>query len=263
MMRTILEKPVKITQGTIFSNARSCSFSGEVYGIIISNRCDIENRHHQTVIYLPIVPLKQWVNNILFQKLRDQKAKDADKYIKEQFQAKNISYDVLKYVDRDKLLKEHFKKQSEIDKIKSWFEIKETIDEGMDDSKINEFLRNDKINKDYNKGMELLINNNYNGYFYIDNVDYYKQEDAHHFVVLLNEVQTLPSIVAEKLVDEINLSGDDNLKSYFGEGDTSMALSTVMSPFIECIIQMHTALFRVGIDRADFTEYDSILKDCL
>lgn len=54
-MRKILEKPKDLTQGTIFSNAKSCHFSNDVHGLIISNRCDIENSHYDTL----------WINTSL------------------------------------------------------------------------------------------------------------------------------------------------------------------------------------------------------
>ena len=54
----------KVTQGAIFSNAIATKYTDDVYGLIISARCDLEHEGKvEYVYYLPIVDLKQWYEN--------------------------------------------------------------------------------------------------------------------------------------------------------------------------------------------------------
>lgn len=63
-MRDIYINPnfKKIDQGLIFNCATSVTYVGrEVYGVIISPRCDIAHKKSMEIHYLPIVKLKDWI----------------------------------------------------------------------------------------------------------------------------------------------------------------------------------------------------------
>jgi hypothetical protein len=266
-MRDILEKPHKVTQGTIFSNARSYYFKKNVFGLIISGRCDIENAHYHTFLYLPIIDLKTWFYTFLVPKVSKKNAYDAHRAIELKFIEKNLPIDVLKYTDQNELLSKHFNKKEQT-KINNGFEKIELFDKMTSDvafipSSLNGLDESDR--KGYTEEVTNLINNNYNGFFYLENVDYYDQanKQQQHFVIILNEVQTLPLEAANYLCDGIDLSQDINkdFKQFFGEDTFSLAISTIASPYIECIIQNYTSLFRVGIDKASISNYNFLYEE--
>lgn len=264
-MRDILEMPNKLTQGTIFSNAKSSQFSHDVYGLIISGRCDIENSHYQTFLYLPIIKLKRWFDSFILKKIIKKNANDAEREIQLKFSNKKLSIEVLKYVNRRELISKHFKAKEQ-DKINKYFEKIDFFNE-ISAGKIHEQNLKCKLTTkekdDCMKEVDRLLKNDFNGFFYLENVDYYEQRNGkcHHFVIVLNEVQTLPVEVANYLCDGIDLSQHENFKQYFGNDSCSLAISTITSPHIEYIIQYYTSLFRIGIDRASIDNYDFLFEE--
>lgn len=63
--RDIYSEPIigKITQGTIFNGAKSRRYPGclSVYGIVISPRCDIEQKKVPLYYYLPAIKMEDWM----------------------------------------------------------------------------------------------------------------------------------------------------------------------------------------------------------
>ena len=264
-MRNILEMPLKLTQGTIFSNAKSCYFSQDVYGLIISGRCDIENAHYHTFLYLPIIELKKWFDTFLLPKMSKKNADDARREIQLKFSEKELSMDVLNYTDRNELVNKHFNK-NERNQIAKCFEKIDFFDKISSGAMCTPSLKNELSQKEidgYINEVKKLMDNNFNGFFYLENVDYYEQKNGnqHHFVIILNEVQTLPLEAANCLCDGIDLSQHQNFIQYFGNDSYTLALSTIKSPYIECIIQYYTSLFRVGIDRASVNNHDFLFEE--
>jgi hypothetical protein len=263
-MRNILDKPYKLTQGTIFTNAKSCHFVTGVHGLIISGRCDIENSHYHTFLYLPIIELKQWFDFSLLPRISKKNAIDAERMIQLKFSEKKLSVEALKYLKREELLEKHFNK-NEQDQLANFFkriDFFHELSSGVScaTSLLKTFSQKEK--EVYIKEINKLVENNYSGYFYIENVDYYEQENNHanHFVIVLNEVQTLPLEVASHLCEGIDLSQNLNFKQHFGDDNYSLAISTISSPYIECIIQYYTSLFRVGIERGFIDNHDFLFK---
>ena len=64
--RDLYSEPVigKITQGTIFNGAKSRRYPGchSVFGIVISPRCDIEQKKVPLYYYLPAIKMEDWMN---------------------------------------------------------------------------------------------------------------------------------------------------------------------------------------------------------
>ena len=91
----------KVTQGSIFSNAIATKYKDNVYGLIISARCDLEHEGKvEYVYYLPIVDLKQWYENdgktyLLVKDIEKKKHKLEAECIKHKFPFVDISEDQL------------------------------------------------------------------------------------------------------------------------------------------------------------------------
>ena len=58
---------VRLQQGAIFSGAIADGLPErqDLYGIVITPRCDIANKKVSTIHYLPIIPFKLWKYEIL------------------------------------------------------------------------------------------------------------------------------------------------------------------------------------------------------
>jgi hypothetical protein len=212
-VRNILEKPDKVTQGTIFSNAKSCYLSKDVFGLIISGRCDIENAHYQTFLYLPVIDMKTWFYTFVQPKVSIKKANDMQYAIKKEFSEKGLTMEPLKYADKDKIISEHFKEPVQR-KINGYYEKHEfynkmALDRTCTPSLINQLEEKEK--RGYIDEVENLLKNDCNGFFYLENVNYYEQEreQINHFVIILNEVQTLPLEAVDCLCNGIDLSNPD------------------------------------------------------
>lgn len=63
--RDIFTEPIigEITQGTIFNGAKSRMYPGyhDVFGLVISPRCDIEQRKVPLYYYLPAIKMEDWI----------------------------------------------------------------------------------------------------------------------------------------------------------------------------------------------------------
>jgi hypothetical protein len=252
-----------MTQGTIFSNARSSHFSTNVYGLIISARCDMANPHYDSFMYVPVIDLKTWFYGMALPKTCQSMILNKTKNIENKFEEKKLALESLKYVDKYKLLTAHFNKNEctvlmkEFDDIEFYNKI---VNEDFEARKFDFSLITNK--KSYYQEINSLLDNNYNGYFYLENIDYYDQanERGNHFVAILNEVEMLPANIKQKILDGLDLTLESEYQQYFGPDSAVLALSIVNSPYIEYIIQYFTSLFRVGIDRAEIKDFDFLIK---
>jgi hypothetical protein len=263
--RNLLEKPEKITQGTIFSNAKSLHFDENVYGLIISARCDIENSHFHTYLYLPIIDLKDWFYKILVPRVCKEELHEIKNKIEKCFLQKNLSMNVLKYVNKELLLKEHFNKK-ELEIFNNYERKMELYNKLFDDTTNRLEIMKQMERKEreiFTSQINILEKNNLAGYFYLENVDYYEQKSNRigHYVIIQNEVQSLPHKIVNELGNGIDLVKNHEYKDYFGKDNYSLAISTITSPYIECIIQYYTSLFRIGIDRGIIDSHDFLFME--
>lgn len=61
-MRTLDSKAGEMTQGTVFSCAASHSYdSPNVHGVVVNARCDLAHNKVASISYLPLVPLRNWL----------------------------------------------------------------------------------------------------------------------------------------------------------------------------------------------------------
>ena len=255
-MREILEFcNDTITQGTIFFNAR-CNECESSYGVFINGRCDIENRHFDSYMYLPIIPFEEWKLNGLVKKILKEKHTDVIRVLQKY---KDIfSYEALPYLHEheDEIIDKHIKKECDRKLIrKSLYFI----------NVFNIFKRTSIVPKelvprfldlfagDVSAGKEKLLENNLSDCFYLENVDIamQKRNESTHFVILLTEVHSLPRIALDELTVGISLDEEFALRPFFGTDSIAMACANIKSPYIEYIVQKFTNLFRVGINRAD------------
>ncbi|POP89120.1 hypothetical protein CXB40_30585 [Pseudomonas syringae pv. avii] len=64
-----------MTQGSVFNFARSDDFNQDVWGMVISARCDLAQNKQEKFIYVPLVKAKAWFDSYLIPKLMEENRK--------------------------------------------------------------------------------------------------------------------------------------------------------------------------------------------
>lgn len=256
-MREILENCTKITQGTIFTNAKSNDFQDDVYGILLNGRCDIEHpNHYDNFLYLPIVPYEAWETKIAVKKVLERKHNDIiailEKY-KDRF-----SYEALLYLPEhiEETIAKSIKKQKEQEKIKNALLFLRVYNKYKKD--LN-FLENEitdfksAYSSDINVLRKDLIENKLPDSVYLENVDIndQKQQIVKKYVGLITEIHSIPKKAIIMLENGIDLEFQKEFKQYFGKDNLIIPCANLTSPYIEHLIQKMKELFRVGVDRAE------------
>ena len=256
-MREILEDCKKVTQGTIFSNARSNDFYDEVYGILVNGRCDLEHlNHYDNYLYLPIIPYKLWESKIAIKKVLERKYKDIINFLTSY--ENTFSYRALLYMPEhiDEIIEQKIKKPKDQEKIRCalfFLKIYEKYEKNIDflEKEINDFKT--FFSSDFDAIRKELIDNKLPDSVYLENVDIQEQnkQKTDHYVVLITEIHSIPKKAIIMLENGIDLESHEELKQFFGDNQIIIPCSTLTSPYIEHLIQKMWELFRVGIDRAD------------
>jgi hypothetical protein len=256
-MREILEDCHKITQGTIFSNAKSNDFHNNVYGILVNGRCDLEHlNHYDNYLYLPIIPYKLWESKIAINKVLERKHKDIIKFLKSY--EEKFSYSALLYMPEhiNETIEQYIKKPKDQEKIKNalfFLKVYEKYEKNMDYLKKETDDFKTYFSSDFNAIRKDLIDNKLPDSVYLENVDIQDQnkQQTGHYVVLITEIHSIPKKAILMLENGIDLESHEELKQFFGNDQLIIPCSTLTSPYIEHLIQKMVDLFRVGIDRAD------------
>lgn len=253
-MRTIYEEKKinwEIQQGSIINNCISEDYPDyEVYGIIITPRCDIGNKKVSTIHYLPVIKFDDWLKKDfikLFEKQYKQNQKTA---LISKFKENNISPTILENniskADIIKIINQKVTRK-QLDQtllfLNNYFNIEES-DKISDIIKSNFKIR-DIILKDIKDGKD-------RNYHLIEDWN----EKGKYVVVLLRDVRRITSSLADKLSKSV-FEGEV-LEHEWGKNDLKMKNDSenilcieaqLKSPFIEHLIQLFFYNFgRIGVD---------------
>lgn len=258
--RDIFEEPIigKITQGSIFNGAKSREYpnSNSVYGLIISPRCDIEQRKVPLYYYLPAVTMKDWLSvdfPPIYVKVLEPEIRNSLKgVLKECKESETVLYKMRadeveriirkhkpqlnpKVEEKVNLLKalEHYKMGGEFSEITS-----------QDTSGVRKSIVND------------LITHKNPSFYFIEN----EQEGG--FVLRMREISRLSPDMLFRMANGVDgklsqLEMEESDLRQLEDGELYMPLYVVKSPFIEHIIQHFMQQFnRIGIEDVpkEFTE---------
>lgn len=261
LYRDMFEEPVigQITQGTIFNGAKSRFYpnNSNVLGIVISPRCDIEQRKSPLYYYLPVVKMADWFKGdfpfIYIPRLEE----DAKNILKQQLIKYGESETIL-----DKFKAEYVEQRLRIHST----QLKKNVEERLDVWKALEAYRGGSplksvMNKDCSniqKGIfdELIANKNPNFYFL-------EHKDEEGYVLRMREISRLTPEMLFRMgrgidgqLSEIELEENDLRQVDVNE--LFMPLYVVKSPFVENIMQHFLQLFnRIGIEdvHKDFSNH--------
>lgn len=269
----------KITQGTVFSCARAERYHNcEVYGIIITARCDIAQKKYPVLNFLPVVRLKDWLCRDGLYILRENKLSEYMGAIKNMLKEKDLSTNLLPYTSFEKIKNEYFSSSKSTSKKE-----KKTNERFCELTTKHKYLDEGDIEKDSKSIYQWFVKENPRkideiikrlsrhdvlGYYFFETLSEGRGEDQ-GYVCLLREVGTLPKKVAEKLGSGLtyeeyrNISGDmySGLGLTFKVDNFAMPIVQVNSPTLEHLLQSFGNLFgRIGVEDPEEDVIDIIIR---
>lgn len=235
----------KVTQGAIFSNAIATKYTDNVYGLIISARCDLEHEGNvEYVYYLPIVDMKQWYENdgksyLLKREVERKKEKLERMCLKHEFPFEGFSEDQLRRMGN--AIENEDEKQQYLSAVTDYFRILEKqqgnqVYEPTQEriEKLLDNLRNNDLNKvilieSWEKKRQYKV-------ILLQDLKRVKYTDAQKFGKGLYEKE-----IEHKHENDLNYSG--NLSCFYE------IVKEFSSPFIEFVMQRFSQVFcRIGLE---------------
>lgn len=257
-----IEKPIvnRMTQGSIINGCVADAFPGEeVYGLIITPRCDVShNGKVDSVHYLPVVPFERWFEVIAKPKIKEIWKKSIYGELNNQFKSAKIGANVMdagfSYDDLLKICNEKVKTDSSKNKIKNLLNLYFDKEEDNFDYYLLEGERKDEKKNELTKYLFKLEGNNIAPFYLLEAWHDYGQEK--HLVVLLREVHRIQFPIAMNIksgISESMMTGVDmKYNDLFLKNDPKnffWVQAEISSPFIEHIMQAFVYNFsRIGVD---------------
>jgi dGTP triphosphohydrolase len=255
-MRQIYEEKksmIDLQQGVIINGCVAEDYpDSDVFGVIITPRCDIDNKKVSTIHYLPMVSLEDWLNNDYVKRYQKDARKKILNTMRKSLSDCKISTNILdgnlSTGDILKAAEPLSSNKKEYDKFKS------DLDEYINLKDF--FYCKNNISK-WTEGKTFL-----NEICKWKNASYYILEDwddeTKYKIILLRDIRRLEFNLALRLktgIVEQNLSDDDLRRNDIHKEKESTilrryrTLAQIKSPFIEHIVQMFFYNFgRIGVD---------------
>ncbi len=251
-MRNVYEAKkvfIDIQQGVIFNNCISENYpNSDVYGVIITPRCDIDHFNVTTIHYLPIVPFEDWINKDLLKIFQEREEKKILKRMYSTLSQNNISVSIL----NNNLKNEDIVKAASSLKTNVLSEFEKDLIEKTSIKDHDYALKALKKWKDVKNVIKDLIKGNIREFYLIED-----WENPEKFkVILLREINRLTFELAVKLrngIEEHDLRDHDWLKNNLNKSSDKsniyFTVAKISSPHIEHLLQAFYYNFgRIGVD---------------
>ena len=251
--RDIYSEPVigKITQGAIFNGAKSRRYPGSlsVFGIVISPRCDIEQRKVPLYYYLPAIKMEDWMKvdfPPLYIAALEKDVKGGLKSILKDCNESESILDRFCPADVERTIKKHKPQlgQKVENKIAVWKAIEEYKQGGS--LKVVTDVDSSNVRKNI---VDDLISHKNPSFYFLEN-----EHEGGGFVLRMREISRVSPEILFLLADGIDRKLTDreleeNDLRQLEDNDIFMPMYVVKSPFIEHVMQHFLQQFnRIGID---------------
>lgn len=280
-MTTSLIKPVrwgKIEQGLIFNCAFAEDYSAcNVFGLVITARCDLVHDKTPNFNYLPVVKLKDWLDRDLRIIACQRSRKDLDGAVRSELKSSGYSPTVLATEPLRAVIDNLFppeltdkKKIKAKEKLLDLAERIARVDKvEQEKSATGSWHLQDKTLAQAGKSLlQECIHQKLSGYYFLNSIE--KDGEDSGYVVLLREVRHIPRELASRVVSGIDhaeyieycKSKPEAInKLNIGTAEFALPLGVVKSPEIEHLLQAFALLFsRIGISDPD-PQYIERLQD--
>ena len=258
------EKPIvnRMTQGSIINGCVADSFPNEeVYGLIITPRCDVCHEGKvDSVHYLPVVPFERWFEIIAKPKIKDIWKKLLFNQLDGKFRSAKVGVEVMSaefsYEDLIKICDAKVSKENDRKVIKGLLDSYYEKNEEDFDLFLFYGEANGKLDKkhEFIKYLSRLEGNGVALYYLLESwLDYGIDK---HLVVMLRDVHRVQFSTAMRIkegVSESEITGlDFRYNDLFLQNDPKnffWVQAEINSPFIEHIMQAFVYNFsRIGVD---------------
>lgn len=250
--RDLYDEPIigRITQGSIFNGAKSRCYPEvrSLYGIIISPRCDIEQRKAPQYYYLPVITMQDWIQvdfPPIYVAALEKDVKNGLKNVLKEFGESNTILDKFSPKEVERVIKKHQHQPKK--KVKEKLDIWKAIDSYKHGGAFKDITSQDTSNVKKNIFDELITHKNPNFYFI-------EHKNEGGFLLRMREINRLTPEMMKKLSQGIDgqLSKnelEENDLRQLEEGEIFMPLYVVKSPFMEHIMQHFMQQFnKIGIE---------------
>lgn len=260
-MRQVLGHPRKkaLTQGMIFSAGAVSGYTGkEVYGLIITARCDIAQNKVEAYHYVPVVSLKDWMEISGIAEISERAIDNAKSSIRNIMKNNDFSPSAIESQDPRFVMDRLFPEGSEDRNIRKTREkFLGYIEDIEKASSLSSLERASSLFPGVVSGLAAeVIKNKITGLYFIEKVDPLGED--HGYVIMLRNVSRIPQSLGraieggldvndykEYIKSDVTVSGCLDFSAF----DYCMPVSQISSPYIEHIMQAFSAVFsRIGVD---------------
>lgn len=250
--RDIYIEPVigTITQGSIFNGAKSRFYPGfhSIYGIVISPRCDIEQKKVPLYYYLPAIKMEDWMKvdfPPLYLAALKKDVKNGLKNTLQGFKESETILDKFSSTEIESIIKKH--KPNLNKNVEERLDLWKAIETYKPGDSITTITNKDKSNVRKNIIDELIKHKNSSFYFL-------ESEHEGGFVLRMREISRISPQLLFKLATGIEgklleKELEENDLRQLEDEEIFMPLYVVKSPFIEHIMQHFLQQFnKIGIE---------------
>lgn len=270
-MRQILGHPRKkaLTQGMIFSAGAVSGYTGkEVYGLIITARCDIAQSKVESYHYVPVVSLKDWMEINGVSEISERAIENAKSSIRTLLKNNDFSPSAIESQDprfvMDRLFPDGSDDRSTRKAREKFLSYIEDIEKA---SSLSSLERASSLFPGVAAGLATeVIKNKITGLYFIEKIDPLGEDRG--YVIMLRNISRIPQSLGRAI--ECGLDASD-YKEYintditasgcldFSAFDYCMPVSQISSPYVEHIMQAFSAVFsRIGVDDLSKSYIDTL-----
>lgn len=247
----------EIQQGTIINGCIAEKYAQKkVFGIIITPRCDIENKKVPTIHYLPVISFEDWIKEDFKEIFYNRAQKTIHGTIKSQCKSFDLSESIIDTLSQEQII-EVINNTSQI-KTKQKISLTSIVkDYGciLNMSNITELYQ--KYNSVGKQIISDLHGNNIGNFYVLESWDT-SDTQSEYMIVLLRDVRRITFSIGEKIAkglekddlgesDWLNNDLDQNVSENF-----YYPLTILTSPYMEHLIQSFFHNFgRIGIENME------------
>ena len=275
MRKNIHRKPRigQLEQGAILNGCIAEEYADqEVYGIIITPRCDISNEKVTTFHYLPLVKYRDWLRVNFWELFRNNLRKNLMGSLGGMLKGKGKSANVLQYFSIQEVLEEFSKLFLNSKESLSFRSIAQDLirlnitpnQNPEEEDFLYFYLKYDKITKNI---LDEVKKNRRNDFYLIEGFE--EDEDMSYFLVLSREIRRITYDIGLKIAKGLNsgeLTEHDYLRNDLFKKEAPIFISVVSvldSPIIEHLIQHFNQNFnRIGITDHPDNIINHLFENC-
>ncbi len=247
----------------IFSCAKAEEYpSAEVFGLVITARCDIAHNKAHVYNYIPIVPIGDWLRVDGARLIVEEAKKNCHEALKKMCGNIGLSYTLVQTEGHEgfrKIVETHYSKKIMQKQLTSIKENCSKLSKLENLSALSEVAReelNELASGIVKSVIKRLLAHNIQDYHFINTVEARGKDPG--YVMLFREIRMIPHAIMQSIISGINFremtekygkSTSESYLHYTEKWETALPVGIMSSPAIEHILQRLALLFsRIGVE---------------